>query len=125
MVEKLKNIENMDNKERKLPARVYYVFSPEDKTVLLAMDVLIGGNTIHWFDTVKERIMHISKIQKEIPTEFIFERSEQEGGGMYTFSPLTLSTYTKKVKNHVLIPDEFQNEEEMFRAFEKTRGNAW
>ncbi|MBI4692360.1 MAG: hypothetical protein HY773_02950 [Candidatus Terrybacteria bacterium] len=118
-------LENIKIVEKKLPARVYYVFSPEDDTVLLALDIRISGDTISWFDTVKERIMHISQIQAEDSDRLILKTPEQEGGKVYVFTPLTLEIYKDKVKKRILVPQEFKNKEEMLQAFEKTRENAW
>lgn len=125
MSEQLNNFEKIKNIEKRLPARVYYVFSPEDNTVLLAMDIRISEDTIRWFDTIKERIMHIKQIQTENLNELTFKTSEQKDEKVYTFIPLTIEIYKDKIQKEILLPQDFQNEEEMFQAFERTRKNAW
>jgi hypothetical protein len=120
-----KNFENMNKFEKKLPGKVYYVYSPDDDTVLIAMDVIISDNNIRWFDTIKERIMTIEKILSDNSSEFVFKRSQEEGGQIYTFVPLTLNIYKEKVKQYLVSPQDFENEEEMFKAFEETKKNAW
>ena len=109
----------------KLPNRAYYVFSDQDDTVLVALDVKFDNKRTGWFDTIKERIMTIEKIIDSDPQRFIFKRAPTEGGGIYTFVPMTLEIYKEKVKKHMIIPREFNDSEEMFSAFEETRKNAW
>jgi hypothetical protein len=125
MIGQSNDFEKMKSLEIKLPARVYYVSSPDDNTVLLALDVNILSDAIHWFDTVKERVVHMAQVQAEYPAEFTFKTPDQEGGRTYTFTPLTLEVYNNKVKSEVLVPQEFSSEEEMLSAFEKTHENVW
>lgn len=106
-------------------ARVYYVTSPNDETVRLAMDIHVKDGMLVWFDTVKERRMKIGKIIEHTPTRFIFARANEELGEEYTFVPLTLDIFRTHVKDHILIPRDFDNEEEMLQAFEQTRKDAW
>jgi len=121
----------MDEQTNKTPQtpvlsrRVYYVSSLKDESVLLAMDIKIEEDLVRWFDTVKERIMRIDRIVENSPGRFIFERSEKEGGGTYIFTPLTMQIYREKVKSKLMLPKEFENEEDLFFAFERTRDNAW
>lgn len=114
-------------KNNKLESRVYFVSSEKDKTVLLAMDVKIDENekTIGWFDTVKERLMYYEFIVDPNDNHFVFQRSEKEGGDTYIFIPLSLEIYNKKVKNRILIPKDFESEEDMLKIFEETKNNAW
>lgn len=113
-------------KIRKLPGRVYFVESSNgDPTVLIAMDIYTDGRIIRWFDTVKERVMGIGKIIDKKGDHFVFERVDSEGGGKYIFVPMTLEIYNQKVKKHILIPQEVVDEEQMLKAFEETRKNAW
>lgn len=114
-------------KIKKLPGRVYFVeASNGDSTVLIAMDIYYtDGQTVRWFDTVKERVMGIEKVIDKKRGHFVFERAEAEGGGKYTFVPMTLKTYNQKVKKNILVPQEAVDEEEMLKAFEATHKNAW
>jgi hypothetical protein len=61
----------------------------------------------------------------ENDSEFTFRTPSDEGGKIYTFTPLTLETYKNKIKNKLPSPRDFDNEEEMFRAFEETKKNVW
>lgn len=92
---------------------VYYVSSPQDETVLLAIDVRARGTVLRWFDTVKERIMVVENWIENTPHGIIFERSQKEGGGRYTFTPLTLELYQEHVKSKLIAPKEFQTRQEM------------
>ncbi|KKT81885.1 MAG: hypothetical protein A3B99_00120 [Candidatus Yanofskybacteria bacterium RIFCSPHIGHO2_02_FULL_44_12b] len=106
--------------------KVYYVFCPDDPTVLVAMDIkLTDSNTITWLDTVKERSMTIERVAENVEDRFVFDRSQKEGGGTYTFVPMTLAIYNDGVKSHLLSPGDFESEEKMIEAFEKTRSNIW
>lgn len=108
-----------------LPARVSYVVAPNDSSVLIAMDVRFQDHTIRWFDTVKERIMTVARVVDMDPAHFVFERSAGEGGGTYTFVPLTLERYRANVQPHLLARKDFDTEEDLFTAFERTREEAW
>ncbi len=106
---------------------LYFVSSESDSTVLLAMDIRISNdieNTIRWFDSVKERIMHIEKIIDQSPLHFVFQRKSGKNE-VYTFVPLTLEIYNREVKNRILIPHNFATEDEMTNAFLETKNNAW
>lgn len=106
--------------------RVYYVSSPNDDTVLIALDVKVtNNNSIKWFDTVKDRIMHIGEVLDNSPDHFVFQRDDNEQKGMYTLVLMTLGLYNEKVKSKILIPQDFASEESMFQAFEETKTNAW
>ena len=109
----------------RLPARVYFVESEQDNTVHYALDVEIRQGYATWFDGTKERIMRIGSIIEKKSDLFVFERDASEGGGQYRFVPMTLELYNSKVKQHLISPSEFQNEEEMFKAFEETKKSAW
>ena len=108
---------------QKLPGRVYYISSNQDATVLLALDVTIEGGYVCWFDTIKERIMEIARIADQNTSHFVFKRLDW--GDTYTFMPLTLKIYSEKIKQRILVPQDFPDEESMLQAFEKTRKNAW
>src|SRR3989344_9177487 len=103
---------------------IYYVSCPSDSTVLIAMDLMLTeSNQLTWLDTVKERSMAVEKVLENTENSFVFERSREEGGGIYTFVPMTLAIYNEKVKEHLLSPGDFKSEEELIEAFEKTRSN--
>lgn len=114
-----------ETNNQKLPGRVYFVESAADDTVRIALDVTNDGTYVRWFDTIKERIMKIEKIVDENLEHFVFERAKDEGNGTYTFVPMTLEIFRAKVKQHILIPQDFKNEETMLKGFEETRNQAW
>jgi hypothetical protein len=120
--------ENMFTKKmqgNKLPVPVYSVSSPEDDTVLLAMDVKIKHGFISWFDSTKERVMGIENIEEKPNGELIFHSKADEGNREYTFTPLTLDIYKKHVQKKLLAGKDFDNEEDMLKAIESTKKNAW
>lgn len=106
---------------------VYYVFCPDDQTVLLARDIVVSPErkTITWFDTIKDRVMHYREISDSDPNHFVFEREQRTGRAVYTFVPLTLDIYNEIVKYHIIVPRTFSSAEEMIEAFEETKKNAW
>lgn len=106
---------------KKLPASVYYVESNEDGTVLVGMKVTIrriSNNhfVVSWWDPTHERCMSASEINCE-GDSFSFKRISEEGGQTYYFRPMTLEIYNTRVKNRLLGKREFDNEEEMIKAF--------
>ena|SRR3989344_8304666 len=108
-----------------LDHRVYYVFSSDDDSVLIALAVTVSGDHIHWFDTIKERIMRMGTISDHNPEHFVFQRNDSDQIGAYTFVPMTLERYNQKVKNKIMTPRDFPDEETMLRSFEETTDNAW
>lgn len=115
----------MAKKINKFSETVYFVESPKDDTVLLAIDLRTDGKIVRWFDTIKERAMKVGKIVNDDPKRFVFERAAFEGGGVYEFIPLTVTLYNKKVKDHILIPQKFSKKEEMTKAISGTAKAAW
>ena len=106
---------------KKLPASVYYVESNEDGTVLVGMkDTIrrISNNyfVVSWWDPTHERCMSAGEINYE-GDNFSFKRISEEGGQTYYFRPMTLEIYNTRVKNRLLGKREFDNEEEMIKAF--------
>ena len=105
--------------------KIYYASCQSDNTVLIAMDIKISENqkTISWLDTVKERITEIESIEENDPGYFVFKI--KENGQIYTFIPMTLEIFREKVKDRILIPQDFETEDQMLAALEKTRENIW
>lgn len=117
-----------------MPHRLYYVSCPEDNTVLVAMDTRISAArtaegqtiyTIQWFDTIKERVMQSVEIVKDEPNEFAFKRSDGQQNEIYTFVPMTLDVYNKRVRQHLLQPENVSSEDDLIRRFEETKKRAW
>ncbi len=114
------------NREEKLPRRVYCVQSANDSTVLYALDVTFGPEYIRWFDGTKERIMRTdSPGETGADGNFSFVRSTEEGGATYTFAPMTLEIYLQQVMPRLVAGKNFADEEAMLKAFESTRETAW
>jgi len=116
-----------DNDKRgveRLPADVYYVHSAEDDTVLIGMDVEIvrgdDGILAHWLDTVKERRM-LALATETRGDVFVFTRVEKEGGGRYSFTPMSLEIYNLSVKEKLKNGLEFDNLGMLNAAFLSTR----
>ncbi len=110
----------------KLPEPVYYVKSPTDATVLVAIDVaVINRRWVTWFDTVKERGMEAAVILDNYPRHFSFRRTEGEGGHSYTFVPMSLDIYNTLVKERLLHGQDFSDQEAMIQAFLQTQKEAW
>ena len=121
--------DNMEIKEsmEKLPKPVYYIESPNDDTVLVGIDVTIEHNVqnngniskVSWYDTSRERSMLASETNQK-DDNFEFKRIEQEGGGEYSFTPMNLDIYNDKVKQHLAAGSDFNNEEDLIKAFLST-----
>jgi hypothetical protein len=107
------------------PEGIYYVESSEDPTVLLAMDIVLGGDLIRWFDTIKERRMEVRRVLNDDPLHFAFEREDGERGRVYRFVPLTLEIYRERVRSRLLDGKDFETSKEMKDAFELTKESGW
>ena len=111
--------------KKKLPELVYYVSSSDD-TALVALDVVIDGSSVSWFDTIKERRIAAESVSENLADgTFTVRRAESEGGGEYVFIPLTLEIYASKVKRQLLAPRDFKSRLEMLDAFQETKKHAW
>lgn len=105
---------------------VYFVQSKEDPTTLLAMDIRLDGQDfISWFDTAHERVMGIAKLEDKRPDVLTFERRADEGGGTYTFVPLTLETYATHVKPKLISGKDFTSLEDLYAALRESKKYAW
>ena len=111
--------------EKQLSGRAYLVTCPQDSTVLYALDVTIETPYARWFDGTKQRIMRAQSIDRTDKTHIIFVRDATEGGGTYTFEPMTLERYNTFVKSRIMIPRDFPDEDSMLKALENTRNEAW
>lgn len=117
------NVEKVDSME-KLPKQVYYIESPNDDTVLVGINVTINRDRmgereifkISWYDTSHERIMTASETRRK-DDRFAFKRIDQEGGGVYYFTPMELDIYNSKVKQRLAAGSDFTNNEDLIKAF--------
>ena len=115
---------------RQLPDLVYFVESPTDGTVLIAMDVVIEDIiekgrqdiVISWYDTAHERKMVAEKVRFTADgMQFSFVRAAREGGQEYFFTPLNLKIYNERIRKKLIHDQEFQNDEDLKQAFLATR----
>lgn len=110
----------------KLPKPVYYIESPNDDTVLVGIDVTIEHRKdvtiIGWYDTLRTRRMTADAVKQE-GDYFAFKRSDQEGGGYYSFAPMNLKIYKDKVEQRLLSKRDFANDEELINDFLATLEN--
>ncbi|MBI3273690.1 MAG: hypothetical protein HYZ69_00955 [Candidatus Colwellbacteria bacterium] len=117
----------MNNSEHTPSQLIYLVESPEDSTVLIAINLehRQSQKIMAWFDTVKERIMEYKTIEIS-PTHTIhFTRTTPLGDMSYNLRPLTLELYNEKVKQYLISPKPFQTEDEMHKALLNTVNHAW
>ena len=106
---------------RAFPHRVYYVSCAGDISVLVAIDPHIGGQTIQWFDTKRQREMRIKAMPDNTDGEFTFMRADNEGGGTYMFTPMTLDVYIMHAEEFLTEPRTFHTLDELIDAFLQTR----
>lgn len=116
-------------KQEKMPAPVYYVESPDDKSVMVGIDVTITRATfegeefigVSWYDTSRERRMLAARVEMKEDGTFAFDRSEDDGGGHYDFRPMNLQVYNEKVKSRLIQGGDFENDEDLIKAFLETK----
>ncbi len=110
-----------------LPGPVYYVFSPQDGTVLVGINVVVSRENncygISWWDPSHERCMTASKIAYNTDY-FAFKRIDSEGGQLYFFIPMDLDIYNNRVKEFLVNGGDFENQEDMIKAFRDAAGDV-
>ena len=112
---------------KRLPEPVYYVESPDDRTVLVAMDVIVehqkstkhDKTIITWYDTTHERVMEASETTWKDGC-FSFKRGDCPGDWVYHFIPMNLEIYYEKVKHRLLAGSDFTSKEDLIKAFLET-----
>lgn len=106
--------------------KIYFVQSDQDKTVLVAIDLVIDTDqrNVSWFDMNKERMMYFDEIQND-GENIRFLRAQSEGGGEYSFQPLTLDIYKTNIAPRLDQAEDFSSIDEMKAAFSRTKENAW
>ena len=121
-----KKSDNSARTYRVLPEPVYYVFSPQDDTVLVGIDVIVRKSNnnyiVSWWDPTHERVMTALKITCD-SDYFAFKRMDREGGQLYFFIPMDLDIYYKRVKRFLISGRDFDTKEEMIKAFHDAEGN--
>lgn len=116
--------EREDNRER-FSSPVYYVESQTDETVLVGIDIRLQGDFLTWFDTIKDRTMLVDRVIEESSKLFTFKRDDKEGGGVYSFQPMSLEIYNSSVRERLIYGEAFSDQEAMIKAFLETKDNAW
>lgn len=88
------------------PNLVYFVESPTDDTVLLALDVRAEPNELAFFDTIRPRIFEGAPVAAP-DGAYGFQT---EDGDAYTLTVLTLATYNTRVKSELEDPPTFEDD---------------
>lgn len=98
--------------------KVYYVESPTDETVLVAIHPQYSTETqsLTWWDTVKERIKLVKAIEIVGEVLQVTDASDTR----YVFHPMTLAIYNERVKDQLIEGRAFNTEEDLTKAFENT-----
>lgn len=73
------------------PDTVYFVESPEDDTVLLAMDAKLG-EYVEWFDSVRDRCFDVQDVEED--DDLLTVKTER---ATYGFRTLTVELYNERV----------------------------
>ena len=116
--------EQAPTRER-LPHPVYHVSCGDDSSVLIGMNVWTDSNNmVSWFDTVRQRLMRGTIIEKT-PERLAFRREERAGGQTYLFVPMSLDIYNSTVRNHLRDSQSFDDEQSMIDALLQSIKNAW
>lgn len=110
-----------------LPKPVYYIESSSDNTVLVGIGVTIEQMVkdgkkevlISWYDTDHERAMRVDEAKLE-GDDLIIRRVMEGDGGIYRFTPMNLEIYYAKVKDHLTNGKDYNNEEDLIKAFLRT-----
>lgn len=87
---------------------IYFVESPQDDSVMLAMDAQLGEELVEWFDTVRDRAF------PHIAYEYVDETLKVETeDATYYFRPLTVEIYNEKVAANVVGGRPFSSTDEL------------
>lgn len=74
----------------------YFVESDGDDTVLIALDPKLNGRYVEWFDTLRDRMFEVVKMNDDGDAVTV-----DTPRAAYTFKPLTLELYDRFVKRVV------------------------
>lgn len=95
------------------PKAVYRVYSDEDPTALIGLDVRRQGGDLTWFDTSRDR-GHQVVAEREEAGALVFET---KAGFTYRFAPLTKELYDAEVRPAVELSPEFESTEALRRFY--------
>jgi hypothetical protein len=90
------------------PDLIYLVQSPDDDSVLLAMDAKINNDLIEWFDSSRDRAFEITGMKSE--DDCLIVQTEDTS---YTFRELSLELYQQKVVDKVIGSLKFTSTDEL------------
>lgn len=118
------SVKALPNVVKKMPQPVYYIKSFDDPTVLVGLGVTVEPVKtatrevfiVRWYDTSRGRAMTASEIISK-DGRFAFRRIDQEGGGVYYFTPMNLEIYNSRAKHRLISGVDFTNQEELIAAF--------
>ena len=117
--------EELDDSFEKLPKPVYFIESPEDKSVLVGIDVTLEKTPsnkviVSWFDTVRERSMLAAETRSNGDL-FAFRRADSDKDEHYLFSPMDINTYNNYVKSKLQDGRDFESIDDLNEAFLQTK----
>jgi hypothetical protein len=116
-----------DESFEKLPKPVYYIESPEDKSVLIGIDVTLEKTSsdkviVSWYDTVRERSM-LAAETKTKDDMFAFQRADSDEDEHYLFTPMSLDIYNEHIKSRLQDGPDFNSIDDLNEAFLHTKHN--
>ncbi|MEK7139135.1 MAG: hypothetical protein AAB817_00360 [Patescibacteria group bacterium] len=109
----------------RFPARAYFVASPTDPSVRLAMSLLIDAptRTVRWHSTSRSIQVPLQQVIVPNPEHFVFSGLGADGiKHTYTVVPLTLEIYNLKIRPTMPQPLEFSDEEALLKFCEAHAG---
>lgn len=74
----------------------YYVSSPTDDSVLIALDPKLTERYVEWFDSVRDRMFEVVKVNEQ--GQVIIVETER---GTFKFEPMTIELYERHIKRKV------------------------
>lgn len=95
------------------PKAIYRVYSEEDPTALIGLDVRRRGELLTWFDTGRDRGQEVTA-EREEGGMLVFET---KNGFTYRFAPLTKELYDREVRPMVELSPEFESTEALRRFY--------
>lgn len=92
---------------------VYLIESPEDDSVLLALEPCFRDGHMCWFDTLRPRAIpgHLESLSAE-DASFVSSR-----GARYRFRRLTVTLFEERVRGRVEGAPSFGSDEELHRFY--------
>lgn len=103
--------------QERLPAPVYYISSPDDKSVMVGIDVRLliyepGRAKILWDDPFYPNNPRVRWFTAARKNDEAFEFREAESNNTYCFEPMTLDIYNETVRYKLMNGRDFDSIEE-------------